>query len=107
MIAIDGANLHRSNAIKQFSNALVTLRNGTAKFVTVYIKVIKKPNKSFFKESPLGRFFNMMKNSFQCLIQIGIIGGIGADIHKKFAGQNKKTFFLNQSGTCFLSLFIR
>ena len=105
-MAIDGAKFHGCDPVEQFDQTLIALYHRTTELIAVDIKVVKKTNEPFFKLTALRGFFDMRKYFFQCLVQISIFGRIGADIFKKFAGQDKKSFFLHQPFTGFFCFLI-
>ena len=98
--------IHACHTMQKFGKPFISFCHRSAKFIAVYIKVIKQPCKAAFGRGPLCRRFDIVEHTLQSFVQIFIIVRCRIHIEKQFRRQNKKAFFFHQTFAGFFCICI-
>ena len=87
------AQLQPVHGFQNFHQQFVALNHRTAQLVAVHIYIVEQAFEIVFAVKSLGRVFYVLKYIAQGFVQVGIVAGIAAYIHKQIGRQDIKTLF--------------
>jgi hypothetical protein len=86
--------LQIANGIHDLHQLFVSLGNRRAEFIAVDIDIVKQTFEVFFAGRTFCRIFNVLENTTERFVEVGIVFGVTAHIFEKLGGQYVKTLFL-------------
>ena len=92
--------------MQKFCKAFISLCNGRAELVAVYIKIIEQSSEAAFRRRTFCRAFDMVEYTLQGFVQVFIVVGFLVHITEKLRRKNEKAFFFYQALTSFFCIGI-
>ena len=100
------SEVHVRDAVEEFREFFVSSCDGGSEFVAVDVKIVEESGKIALGCAAFGGVFNVVKDFFECFVEVVVVVGACANVLEEFGRKNEESFLLDEALACRFRIFV-